>query len=210
MTAIGATFAARDLDLELLDPLKDPLVRLFRHGDGDWEPAPAKYRNLRVDPPAGNKDKYAVLYMANALPAVAMECRILNVSAADEWTWIRKTADEYKAVRYVTDKPSLFLPIDGRNREKLGLTGKQRKFFGYEPYQQVAYELFVRFGELIHGLSWESFHRNQAGRVYALWHAHKATVGLRIVSPDPYSELSTDTEWQCFIKENPEIIEIAS
>jgi hypothetical protein len=44
-----------------------------------------------------------------------------------------------------------------------------REFAGYEPYQAVALELFERFGAIVHGLSWESFHRNQLGRVYAIF-----------------------------------------
>jgi hypothetical protein len=77
----------RDLDLELLDPGSEPLIRLYRHARGDWEAPPEEYRNLRVDPPRGRQDAYAVLYAANTLPAVAAECRVLNVDGMDRYTW---------------------------------------------------------------------------------------------------------------------------
>ena len=83
--------------------------------------------------------------------------------------------------------------------------GGQRKFAGYEPYQAVAYELFRRYGKVLHGLSWESFHRNQPGRVYALWHHHKATIGLGITSHEPYERLVDDAEWNEFLFSSPEI-----
>ncbi|MEZ2352137.1 RES domain-containing protein [Caballeronia sp. RCC_10] len=198
-----------ELELELLDPNSETLVRLFSHPGGDWDPPDAKYRNLRVDPPAGHKDDYAVLYMGNTLPTVAIECHILSADAMDRYTWLTERAKRYRVVRYTLDGPAVFMPIDGaRNRSALGLAGGQRKFAGYEPYQEVAHALFRRYGNVIHGLSWESFHRNQPGRVYALWHHHKPTVGLRITSANPYPLLIEDNEWNSFLAANPDIDEI--
>lgn len=91
----------------------------------------------------------------------------------------------------------------------MGLAGDQRKFAGYEPYQSVALELFQRYGQVVHGLSQESFHRNQPGRVYALWHHHKSTIGLRVTTPDPCPKLVDDAEWKSFLAANPEVEAIA-
>jgi len=200
----------RDLDLELLDPGSEPLVRLYRHAEGDWEPPPEQHRNLRVDPPRGRQGAYAVLYTANTLPAAAAEGRVLNVDGMDRYTWARDRARHYWVVRYAFDLPALFIPIDGTNRGHLGLAGGQRRFAGYEPYQVAAMQLFERYGQVVHGLSWESFHRNQPGRVYALWHHHKATIALRRISTSPHSLLVDDEEWLRFLREYPDIEAIES
>jgi hypothetical protein len=122
--------------------------------------------------------------------------------------WAADRAATRKVVRYALTAPALFIPIDGNNRELLGLRGAQRRFAGYEPYQLAAHALYNRFGRVVHGLSWESFHRNQPGRVYALWHHHKATTGLKITSEQPYKTLIEDEEWQLFLNANPDIIRL--
>lgn len=204
-----ASFSGRDLEVELLDPGSTALVRLFGHPGGDWDPPPEAKRDLRVDPPAGHKGAFAVLYTANTLVTVAIECRVLSADANDHYTWDMQRAVHYDVVRYAFAAPALFIPIDGNNRNATGLAGDQRKFAGYEPYQSVALELFQRYGQVVHGLSWESFHRNQPGRVYALWHHHKSTIGLSVTSPDPYPKLIDDTEWKAFLAANPEVEAIA-
>lgn len=198
-------FRGQDLSLEMLDPVSTPLVRLFRHAGGDWAEPPEIYRNLRVDPPAGHKASFAVLYTANTLPTVAIECGVLRADALDQYSVAQDLAQQYQVVRYAFGAPALFVPIDGPNREVLGLAGPQRKFLGYEPYQAVAFELFRRYAGVVHGLSWESFHRNQQGRVYALWHQHKSTIDLTITTPAPYRDLAHDDEWLQFLQDNPEI-----
>jgi hypothetical protein len=67
-------FRGNDLELVLLDPVSTPLVRLFHRPRGEWDPPPEARRSLRVDPPAGRKSLFAVLYHGNTLPTVAMEC----------------------------------------------------------------------------------------------------------------------------------------
>jgi hypothetical protein len=202
----AATVSSRDLALELLDPGSESLVRLFQYPGGDWEPPEPKHRNLRVDPPAGHKDDFAVLYTGASLPAVAMECLILNAAPDNKYTWNRKRAEVYRVVRYEFSAPALFVPIDGDNRRALGLADRRTAFLGYGPYQEVSLALFQRFGQVAHGLSWESFHRNQPGRVYALWHHHKGTIGLARRSR-LYLPLIDDPEWQLFLTENPGIEE---
>ncbi|TAH51067.1 MAG: hypothetical protein EYC67_02080 [Betaproteobacteria bacterium] len=202
---VATPFSGRDLELELLDPDGERLVRLFHHPGGDWEPPSVEYRNLRVDPPAGHKGRFAVLYTGNTLPTVAIECGILRADIGDRYTWATDLADQYRVARYSFSAPGLFIPIDGRNRNVLGLAGGQRRFAGYEPYQVVSLQLFERFGTVIHGLSWESFHRNQPGRVFALWHHHKATIGLSIAAPQPSPKLADDSEWLAFLAANPQV-----
>ena len=209
MTVAAVPFDARELDLELLDPGSTPLVRLFRHPGGDWDPPPEVHRKLRVDPPKGHKGDFAVLYTGNTLATVAIECGVLRADAQDRYTWATDLAAQYFVVRYAFDAPALFIPIDGHNRATLGLAGGQRRFAGYEPFQEVALGLFQRFGKVVHGLSWESFHRNQPGRVYAIWHHHKTTVGMRVTSPDPYMKLVDDDEWAQFLAANPEVEPLA-
>jgi len=205
MTSPASTADARLLELELLDPLGVHLVRLFRHPGGNWDPPDEKYRNLRVDPPDGHKAEYAVLYTGSTLPAVAMECRVLRADDQDHYTWDAELASQYKVVRYDYLSPALFVPIDGRNRQLLGLSGAQRKFKGYAPYQEVALALFRRFGNLAHGLSWESFHRGQPGRVYAIWHHQKTAIALKATKPPPYGSLDEDDGWHEFLAEYRDI-----
>ncbi|AKJ32026.1 RES domain-containing protein [Caldimonas brevitalea] len=197
-------FSGRELELELLEP-GSTLVRLFRHPGGEWEPPPARSRLLRVDPPDGQQDAYAVLYTGETLLTVAIECGVLRADLRDRYSWHMPKAREYRVVRYRVGAPVVFIPIDGRNRRTLGLAGSQREFLGYAPYRAVAHELHHRYGAAVHGLSWESFHRNQPGRVYALWHEHKATVELKIISPPPYELLIDDGEWIAFIENTPDI-----
>ena len=204
-TAAVETFRGRDLELELLDPDSERLVRLFRRPGGEWEPPQEAFRNLRVDPPTGDKGAFAVLYTASTLATVAIECGVLRADPEDRYTWAVDLAGQYRVVRYAFAAPALFVPIDGRNRTALGLAGGQRRFAGYEPYQAAAYEIFLRFGQVVHGLSWESFHRNQPGRVYAVWHHHKSTVGLSIASPAPYATLAQDAEWHAFLAAHADV-----
>ena len=193
-------FLGRDLELELLDPRSVPLVRLFRHPNGEWDEPPAVNRTLRVDPPPGHESEFAVLYTANFLPCVAAECRVLSIDQHEKYSVNKATASTYQVARYEFDAPALFIPIDGRNMDRLGLSASARRFDGqaYLPYQEVSLALFRRFGDLAHGLSWNSFHRNQLGRVYAIWHHRKTALQLsRPVAP--FVKLDTDPEWSAFL-----------
>lgn len=115
-----ASFSGRDLEVELLDPGSTALVRLFGHPGGDWDPPPEAKRDLRVDPPAGHKGAFAVLYTANTLVTVAIECRVLSADANDHYTWDMQRAVHYDVVRYAFAAPALFIPIDGNNRNATG------------------------------------------------------------------------------------------
>ena len=212
MTIVGAkarTWRARDLHLELLDPFSVALTRLFQHPKMDWEAPDEPYRNKRVDPPDGHRSAFAVLYTASTVQTAAIECRVLNGDALDRYTWNQDLASRYKVVRYSFAKPALFVPIDGPNRELLGLEGAEVAFQGYKPYQTVALELFERFSGVVHGMSWHSFHRNQPGRSYAIWHHCKDAIGLKIESPDPRGSLINDADWKAFLAANPSIEAIA-
>ncbi|MEQ1684243.1 MAG: RES domain-containing protein [Burkholderiaceae bacterium] len=203
-------FRGQDLHFEMLDPDAVHLVRLFRHDGGDWQPPQEQYRNLRVDPPSGSKAEFAVLYAANTLPAAAMECGILRADHLDRYVWDADLAKQYKVVRYTYQTAAIFVPLDGRNREVMGLAGGQRRFMGYDPYQQASLRLFKRYGQTVHGLCWESFHRDQPGRVYAIWHHRKDAMGLRIDSPQPYVMLADDPKWLEMLESYPDIQQIRS
>lgn len=200
------TFRGRDLQLELLDPGSVPLFRLFWRPKGEWAAPPAARRTLRVDPPPGHQSEFAILYTADSLPGVAAECRVLSIDPHDRYSVNRATASTYQVARYAFDAPALFIPIDGRNTHTFDLTASSRRFDGdaYLPYQEVSLELFHRFGGLAHGLSWTSFHRNQLGRVYAIWHHRKSA--LRLSRPAaPFNKLDTDPEWVAFLATWPTI-----
>ena len=200
------TVSGADLALELLDPGSVPLFRLFRFPNADWEETPPEYRNERTDPPADHKRDFAVLYLGNTLPGVAMECRVLKIDYEDNLTWYPALAAQYQVARYAFDKPAVFLPIDGPNRRRLGLDGAHRRLASKEPFQQAALALFERYHTVVHGLSWESMHRNQPSRIYALWHEHKVTIGLSTVPADRrYALLPDDAAWKVFLRENPDV-----
>lgn len=204
---MSATFAGAQLQVDLLDPGSVTPVRLFRHAGGDWEEPPAEYRNQRVDPPPGHESEYAVLYTAESIAAAAIECRILHPDIRDRYTYDQVRTMQYSVVRYKMHAPALFIPLDGENKGVLGLRGLDPR---YERHRAAAYELFQRFGGVVHGLSWESYQRNQPGRVYALWHHHKATVKLAISSASPYLKLAEDPEWLQLLKDNAEFEPLAS
>ena len=187
--------------LELVNQAGLTLYRLFRHPGGDWEPPPEQFRILRADPPAGHKGDYAVLYTSDALAAAAMECRVLYCeNATDRWCWHEAKAATYSVARYTFDRPAVFLPLDGQNRKTLGLSHKRR----YSAFQDIAHTLFQRYGGSVDGLSWESFHRGQIGRVYAIWHSRKASLGLNRTTTT-FPLLTNDTEWLGYLAANPDI-----
>jgi hypothetical protein len=200
------TVAGARLQLELLDPGSVDLFRLFKWPGADWDETLAIYRNERVDPPVGHKDDFAVLYLGTTLPGVAMECRILRGDWQDKLTWIRTLAADYQVARYAFSRPAIFVPIDGPNRRPLGLDPGRRKLGSKAPFQEVALALFERFGRVVHGMSWESEHRNQPARIYALWHHHKSTIGLSTVPADrKYSRLPDDPDWKAFLADSPDV-----
>ena len=195
-----------DLELELLDPNSVPLFRLFRHPNADWDETPVAYRNERADPPPGHKADFAVLYLGTTLKGVAMECRILQADYQDHLTWKRTLAADYSVARYAFSEPAIFLPIDRRNQRVLGLDAGRRKLASKVPFQEAALALYDRYKGVVHGLSWESKHRNQPARIYALWHRHKPTIGLSTVPADrKYSLLPADVDWLTYLRENPDV-----
>jgi hypothetical protein len=201
-------FSGSDLQLELLDPDAEQLVRLFRHPGGDWDPPDPKYRNQRVDPPARVSDRYAVLYTANSLPCVAAECRLLTPADDNGWIWQRAASAKYRVVRYRFASPAVFIPIDGPNTRPLDLGAPSKRFAReevYDPTREIALQLHERFGQVAHGLSWASYHRHQLGRIYAIWHDRKDGMQLRREPPAPYVTLEEDAEWVEFLAGNPSI-----
>lgn len=197
---MSVTFEGAQLEVDLLDPGSVTFVRLFRHAGMDWQPPPAQYRNQRADPPAGREKDYAVLYAAESLIAAAVECRVLSCDIQDRYTYDLQRSREYGVARYEMHAPALFIPLDRENKDTLGLRGIDAD---YARHRAAAHELFTRFGGVVHGLSWESFHRHQPGRVYALWHHHKETVSLAVTPATPYPKLAEDAEWLSILRANP-------
>jgi hypothetical protein len=73
----------------------------------------------------------------------------------------------------------------------------------YEASRWVTLELFRRYGHLAHGVSYESFHRYQPGRVYAIWHSRKE--GLLLRSRDERPRLIDDPSWVAFLASHPSV-----
>ena len=196
-TPLAETVSALDLQFDVLDPNSATFVRLFTRPGGEWDQPEPQYRNGRVDPPDGFKDNYAVLYVADSLPAVATETGVLWARRDDTYLWSSEEASRRLVARYQFVEPALFIPIDGGNEARLGLAGSQRKVTaGYKPFQVAALALWQRFGRLAHGLSWASFHRNRPGRVYGIWHDRKTAMGLvRPPEVGPFTPLPRDIEW---------------
>ena len=136
---------------------------------------------------------------------MAIECRILRADFRDRYTWATARATTDRVVRYKFDQPAIFLPIDGGNRRVLGLSAGQRKLGSKAAFQEAALALYERYGRVVHGLSWESMHRDQPGRIYALWHEHKTTIGLRLPADRAYPRLVDDARWQAFLAADPDI-----
>ena len=193
-------FNGRELDLELIDPGSVSLIRAYDHPEADWNPPPASFRNNHVDPPVGHDDEFAVLYTASNIQSCATEVRAL---CWDCWTnqvfWKPSAATQFRVVRFDMGRPGLFIPIDGLNRHVLGLEGKFEP--GYGSSRRMALELFRRYGHLVHGLSYESFHRFQPGRVYAIWHSRKEHMQLQASPERP--QLRDDVEFQAFLDAHP-------
>jgi hypothetical protein len=208
MSFVLPSYSAVDLDVEMIDAGGLQLARLVGHPNGEWKPPPAIYRNLRVDPPAGSKSKYAVLYTGSNLLTSAMECHVLSLSSFGVWTLNEKSEARYHVARYTTGKPGLFIPLDGRNRRTLGLANlPAEELGGYKAHQQVGLSLFTRYGKVAHGLCWESFHRNEPGRVYAIWHSRKKSLGLTLQA-GALVVLKADAEWRTGLSEIPDLLRL--
>lgn len=182
-----------DLQVEVRDPDRGPVVRLFRHPGASFsEPLP-EYRNGRYDPPEPHKDKFAVLYTADNIACAAMECRLLRSDSDDKYSFSARDIEPYKVVRLSHKEPALFIHVDQRLRSKLGIP---RFAPDYAAFQAAALVLFERYGTTFHGLIWESFHRGQPGRNYGFWHHAKGLIGLEPLQPESDCRaLATDPEW---------------
>lgn len=73
------------------------LERLWRYPDGDWNAAPPANRTGRVDPPEGMRDRFGVLYLADAVITAAFETRVIAFS---------KKADGNEEFDVVPDRPN--------------------------------------------------------------------------------------------------------
>lgn len=195
-----APFKGQQLQLELIDAGSTPLIRAYCHPDADWHPAPAHLRNNHVDPPPPYREVFSVLYTATTIQSIAMEARVLRWdSVTNVCHWSESAAALHRIVRFGLGAPGLFIPIDGPNRPVLGLHGKFEP--NYETARWVALELFRRYGHLVHGLSYESFHRHQPGRVYAIWHSRKESLCLESSTDRP--RLLDDPDWAAFLQAHP-------
>jgi hypothetical protein len=201
------TYKASDLELEIVEPGDVTFVRLFSRPNAEWDEPPAPYRDMRCDPPPGKKSDYALLYTGDRIESIAAECEILAFDRNKQWNYDEDAAKKkYWVARYVFDKPAIFIPVD-RNRHLLNVD--RRPFVpGYLPWQEAAHELWSRFGQAVHGLSWWSMHRHQLGRVYAIFHQHKDTIGLQRPT-GPFDKLHEDAEWKAFLAANPTLTKLA-
>jgi hypothetical protein len=209
MSFVVPSFKASDLHVELRDPGLT-LVRLSARPEGHWKPPPARFRDLRVDPPAGHKSAYAVLYTANSAFVIGQECKVVTDMADGRWMLNLDREARNRIGRYVTTKAGCFIPIDGPNREKLFADTSAVLPGSYEATQAIGLELFRRFAGVAHGLCWESFHRHQTGRVYAVWHNRKTALGILAPTAQP---LQSDGEWRGIIdalKAADQLVEIAA
>ena len=179
------------LDVRVVDPAETSLVRLFSHANGEWDPPPPEFRNLRVDPPEGEKDSFAVLYTSTRLDTIAQECGVLWVDSADKWHLDSTRESSYSLARYTLSRGGIFIPVDGRNGGAFGFEDDEN-FGDYSSYQQVGSDLFNKFSHFAHGICWRSFHRHANAQVYAIWHSRKADLGLRVVS---ITKLESDPSW---------------
>jgi hypothetical protein len=130
----------------------------------------------------------------------------LAIDLQNKWTLNLDREADNKLTRYTFSNAGCFIKLDGDNRRRLGIADYQ-SFGGYDAYQQVSLELFKRYGQTVHGLSWESFHRHQLGRVYAIWHHRKADLGLTYCAPVP---LADDPQWKSLLARIPDPIAIRS
>lgn len=191
-------FKGWQLEAEILDPGELPLLRGFQRTGGEWQPPPPEFRNSRVDPPPGYKSEYAVLYTATEIQCVAAETRILR-DDREGVVWLPEVAQAFRIATFRLGRAGLFIPLDGRNRKVFKLRGECGS--DHQAYQWLALELHRRYGHLAHGLSWESFHRNQPGRCYGIWHSRKDDLALGVEDERP--RFSEDPRWAAFLSAHP-------
>lgn len=196
-------FSGEDIEIEVRDTDARPLIRLFRHPGAAFAMPEEKYRNGRFDPPAGESGLFAVLYTADNIAAAAMECKILQATPQDEYNYTRKRAEPYRVARFKYTAPALFIKLDRALTRKLGIPPFTPD---YSPHQKASKALFERYGNTVHGLSWESFHRGQPGRNYGIWHHRKGEIGLEpLQSESDCPKLLDDAEWTQLLADFPAI-----
>lgn len=197
------SFTDADIDIEVRGHDEAPLVRLFRHPGAAYGLPEEAHRNGRFDPPPGEKGLFATLYTGNNIAGAAVECRILQASSQDEYSFSLKRAGTYKVVRFKYQEPALFIRMDFGIKQKLGIPPFTTD---YSPFQRAAKALFERYGKTVHGLSWESFHRGQPARNYGFWHHRMAAIGLEPLHPEEdCPELLKDVEWVQLLRDYPTI-----
>ncbi|ANH67197.1 RES domain-containing protein [Mitsuaria sp. 7] len=190
------TFQGWQLDAELFDAGSIELMRGFVRPGGAWTPAPPEFRNGRVDPPPGHKSEYSVLYTATDIQCVAAEMRVLESSGRGR-RWFPERAKAVQVASFITRRAALFIPLDGRNRTAFGVRGNCD--VKYRDYQWLGLELFRRYGHLANGLSWESFHGDQPGRCYAIWHSRKDD--MEITVNEAFQCLHDHAGWNAFLSD---------
>jgi hypothetical protein len=201
MSAIEFTDA--DIDIEVRGADDPPLIRLFRHTGAAYGLPAEAHRNGRFDPPPGDKGLFATLYTADNIAAAAMECRILQANSRDEYSYTLKRAASYKVVRFKYQEPALFIRVDRDVKRKLGIPPFT---IDYSPFQRAAKALFERYGNTVHGLSWESFHRGQPGRNYGFWHHRKDAITLEPLQQEAECpQLLNDADWIQLLRDYPVI-----
>lgn len=196
-------FTDGDIDVEVRGADAAPLIRLFRHPGAAYDLPHEDYRNGRFDPPPGDKNLFATLYTADNIAAAAMECRVLQANSRDEYSYTLKRAGSYKVVRFKYSAPALFIRLDRDIMRKLGIPPFT---MDYLPFQRAAKALFERYGNTVHGLSWESYHRGQPGRNYGFWHHRKGAITLETLQQETdCPQLLKDDDWLQLLRDYPAI-----
>nr|WP_297531534.1 RES domain-containing protein [uncultured Roseateles sp.] len=191
-------FKGWQLDTELIDAGSIDLLRGFSRPGAEWEPPPSEFRNGRIDPPPGHKSEYAVLYTATEIQCVAAEMRVLENVRRDH-VWSVDKSKEVRVATFAVGRASLFIPLDGLNRTIFGVRGECDS--DYHAYQWLGLQLFRRYGHLANGLSWESFHGEQPGRCYAIWHSRKAS--MELATGRDFPTLHDHPRWRAFLAACP-------
>lgn len=171
---------------ELLLPVQalpegSEFVRIFARPDGDWTTAPAKYRNQRVDPPAGVKDSYSVLYLGDSQHTCEFEVRRLQSTHVDGREVVLEPLQvdrQHRIVRHRSAQVQLLVDLDSPLvAPALRAANGREDCEMWRRYSWLLLQHLRRYGAEamlpITGVTYRSRQRGCSGRVFAIYDEFK-------------------------------------
>ncbi|WKB53853.1 RES domain-containing protein [Eleftheria terrae] len=164
-------------------PAGTRLHRVCRPGAAPLEPAPPAWRDGRLDPPAGHKERYGVLYTGSSRLGVCIEARRLVQARDSDRLQVSDPLPPGRLCTLAARKSLLLVYLDTLNNAQLfRCPDSQRSHYAH--WQRVSLRIWTllqrhphRFGPVA-GIAYRSFHRNSPCLNVAVFEPARAALQL--------------------------------